>query len=104
LIHIWSAGVKPEGALSRHSCRHDSCSRATKVLEHAHPVEKGERQIVRAEKDHQSPEKTSSSGRDLRALFLAGILIAVGVVIAHYFSGTFSLGAWIAGVALFVFA
>jgi hypothetical protein len=37
-------------------------------------------------------------------LFLAGILIAMGVVIAHYFSGTFSLGAWIAGLVLFVFA
>lgn len=37
-------------------------------------------------------------------LFLAGILIAAGVVIAHYFSGTFSLGAWVAGLALFVFA
>lgn len=37
-------------------------------------------------------------------LFLAGILIAAGVVVAHWFSGTFSLGAWIAGLALFVFA
>jgi hypothetical protein len=37
-------------------------------------------------------------------LFLSGILIATGVVIALYFSGTFSLGAWIAGLALFVFA
>ena len=37
-------------------------------------------------------------------LFLAGILIAAGVVIAHYFSGTFSLGAWVAGLTLFVFA
>jgi hypothetical protein len=37
-------------------------------------------------------------------LFLGGILIAAGVVIAHWFSGTFSLGAWVAGVALFVFA
>jgi hypothetical protein len=37
-------------------------------------------------------------------VFLAGILIAMGVVIAHYFSGTFSLGAWIAGLALFAFA
>ncbi len=37
-------------------------------------------------------------------LFLGGILIAAGVVIAHWFSGTFSLGAWIAGLALFVFA
>jgi len=37
-------------------------------------------------------------------LLLGGILIAMGVVIAQYFSGTFSLGAWIAGLALFVFA
>ncbi len=37
-------------------------------------------------------------------LFLGGILIAVGVAIAHWFWGTFSLGAWVAGVALFVFA
>jgi hypothetical protein len=37
-------------------------------------------------------------------LFLAGILIATGVAIALYFSATFSLGAWIAGSALFVFA
>jgi hypothetical protein len=37
-------------------------------------------------------------------LFLAAILIAAGVVIAQYFSATFSLGAWVAGLALFVFA
>ena len=37
-------------------------------------------------------------------LFLAGILIAMGVVVAGYFSGTFSLGAWIAGLTLFAFA
>ena len=37
-------------------------------------------------------------------LFLAGILIAAGVVVAHRFSATFSLGAWVAGIALFVFA
>lgn len=36
--------------------------------------------------------------------FLAGILIAAGVVIALRFSGTFSLGAWVTGVVLFVFA
>ncbi len=35
---------------------------------------------------------------------VAGILIAVGVVVALSFSGTFSLGAWVAGVVLFVFA
>jgi len=28
----------------------------------------------------------------------------MGVVIAHYSSATFSLGAWVAGLALFVFA
>ena len=37
-------------------------------------------------------------------LFLAGILIAMGVLTAHYFLGTFSLGAWIGGLVLFVFA
>ena len=37
-------------------------------------------------------------------LFLAGFLIAVGVVVALRFSETFSLGAWVAGLALFVFA
>ncbi len=37
-------------------------------------------------------------------LFLAGILIVMGVVVAHYFFDRFSLGAWVAGLALFVFA
>lgn len=37
-------------------------------------------------------------------LFLAGILAATGVVIAMYFAEAFSLGAWIGGLALFVFA
>ena len=37
-------------------------------------------------------------------LFLAGILIAMGVVIALWFSGTFSLGAWLGGLTLSVFA
>ena len=37
-------------------------------------------------------------------LFLAGILIATGVVIALYFAETFSLGSWIGAVALFTFA
>ena len=37
-------------------------------------------------------------------LFLGGFLIAAGVVIAQNFSATFSLGAWVAGLALFVFA
>lgn len=37
-------------------------------------------------------------------LFLAGILMAEGVVVAHYFSRTFSPGAWLAGLTLFLFA
>jgi hypothetical protein len=37
-------------------------------------------------------------------LFLAGILMGVGVVIARYFSHSFSVGAWIAGVTFFIFA
>ncbi len=37
-------------------------------------------------------------------LILAGVLIALGVVIALYFSGSFSLGAWSGGVVLFIFA
>ena len=37
-------------------------------------------------------------------LFLAGILMAAGVVVALYFAQIFSLGAWVAGLALFVFA
>ena len=37
-------------------------------------------------------------------LFLAGILMAEGVLIALYFSRTFTPGAWIAGLTLFVFA
>ena len=37
-------------------------------------------------------------------LILAGLLIAQGVVIALYFSGTFSLGAWSGGMVLFIFA
>jgi len=37
-------------------------------------------------------------------LFLAGLLIAMGVVIALYFAETFSLGAWVTGLALFAFA
>ncbi len=37
-------------------------------------------------------------------LFLAGILIAAGYVIAVYFAETFSLGAWIGGLFLFIFA
>lgn len=37
-------------------------------------------------------------------LFLAGILLAGGILIAHYFSGIFSIGAWFTAVSLFVFA
>lgn len=37
-------------------------------------------------------------------LFLAGILIATGYLIAIYCAETFSLGAWIGGLFLFVFA
>lgn len=37
-------------------------------------------------------------------LFLSGTLMAAGVVVALYFSGSFSLGAWIAGLILFIFA
>lgn len=37
-------------------------------------------------------------------LCLAGILIAIGVVIALYFSGSITLGAWVTGLVLFVFA
>ena len=37
-------------------------------------------------------------------LFLAGILIATGLVVERYYSGSFSLGAWIGGLTLFVFA
>ncbi len=37
-------------------------------------------------------------------LFLAGILITAGIVVAYFLAATFSAGAWIAGVTLFVFA
>ncbi len=37
-------------------------------------------------------------------LFLAGILMAEGLVVVHFFSGRFSLGAWMAGLTLFIFA
>lgn len=37
-------------------------------------------------------------------LFLAAMLMAEGLVVAHYFGQTFSAGAWIAGVTLFGFA
>lgn len=51
---------------------------------------------------HYLPFATSYGMRMF--LFLAGLLMAEGIVIALYFSRTFSLGAWIAGVTLFVFA
>lgn len=35
---------------------------------------------------------------------LAAILMFGGVVIAHYFPELFSLGAWVRGLTLFVFA
>lgn len=37
-------------------------------------------------------------------LFMGGTLIAMGVVIALWFDNTFSVGAWLGGLALFVFA
>jgi len=36
-------------------------------------------------------------------LALAGVLIAMGVVIGNWYASTFSLGAWAGGAALFVF-
>lgn len=51
---------------------------------------------------HYLPFATSFGMRMF--LFLAGILLAEGIVVALYFSATFSLGAWIAGLTLFVFA
>jgi hypothetical protein len=35
---------------------------------------------------------------------LSAILVSSGVIIVHYFSGAFSLGGWVGGVTLFVFA
>jgi hypothetical protein len=41
----------------------------------------------------------------MRAFMLLGaILVSSGVVIAHYFSRSFSLGGWVGGLTLFVFA
>ena len=37
-------------------------------------------------------------------LFLAGSLLAIGVVVALWFATSFSLGAWLAGIILFAFA
>ena len=37
-------------------------------------------------------------------LFLAGILMAEGLIVVYFLPPTFSIGAWIAGVTLFVFA
>jgi hypothetical protein len=51
---------------------------------------------------HYLPFDTSYGMRMF--LFLSGILIAMGVLIALRFAGTFSLGAWVTGLTLFVFA
>jgi hypothetical protein len=37
-------------------------------------------------------------------LFLTGILVTMGIVVVHYFSATFGIGAWIGGLTLFIFA
>lgn len=37
-------------------------------------------------------------------LALGGILIVAGILIAYYFGGSFTLGAWVTGLVLFVFA
>jgi hypothetical protein len=36
--------------------------------------------------------------------FLAGTLIVAAIVIAQYFLASFSLGAWVGGLILFIFA
>jgi hypothetical protein len=51
---------------------------------------------------HYLPFATSYGMRMF--LFLAAILIAMGIVIALYFPETFSLGAWVTAVVLFIFA
>ncbi|MGH9482876.1 MAG: DUF7010 family protein [Terriglobales bacterium] len=51
---------------------------------------------------HYLPFATSYGMRMF--LFLAGILMSEGVIVALYFSRSFSLGAWIAGLTLFIFA
>lgn len=51
---------------------------------------------------HYLPFATSYGMRMF--LFLAGLLMAEGIIVALYFSRTFSLGAWIAGLTLFAFA
>jgi len=51
---------------------------------------------------HYLPFATSYGMRMF--LFLAGILVAEGYMIAVYFSASFSLGAWVTGFTLFVFA
>lgn len=51
---------------------------------------------------HYLPFATSFGMRMF--LFLAAILVTEGWVIAIYFSHTFSLGAWVTGLTLFVFA
>ncbi len=37
-------------------------------------------------------------------ILLCAILVSSGVAVAHYFPGSFSLGGWICGLMLFVFA
>ena len=37
-------------------------------------------------------------------LALAGVLMVAGVVIGNWFAGPFSLGAWVGGMVLFIFA
>lgn len=51
---------------------------------------------------HYFPFATSFGMRMF--VFLAGILIVEGTVIAMYFARSFSLGAWMGGVTLFAFA
>ncbi|HKF51648.1 MAG TPA: hypothetical protein VKB26_05010 [Candidatus Acidoferrales bacterium] len=51
---------------------------------------------------HYLPFATSYGMRMF--LFLAGILMAEGVLVAYFVPRSFSFGAWVAGVTLFVFA
>lgn len=51
---------------------------------------------------HYLPFATSFGMRMF--LFLAGTLVSEGVLIALYFANSFSLGAWVTGLTLFVFA
>jgi len=51
---------------------------------------------------HYLPFATSYGMRMF--LFLAGILMAEGVLVAYFVPRSFSFDAWVAGVTLFVFA